>query len=391
MVRLLRASSSASAPSLYLCTLNSATEPLVQLRVDKAEFWTFENVTVVRTPDGSLVGAPFPNVSHAMGQLKRFLPAGAQPHEYVELLHAYVVGPLDEALLGARHFHFQLHGQKVSARHSPGLATALVECLPGLPAQEHSSGRWLPLAVLRPFVPETMNDEDAAARVKELMRHNSHVPFVRPQLRLPKRKLPTGDESDAVPDASHEREPTSTRDDPSLECTGSASSTASSSAAVGRTREKWFDKTGNVVVLKPQGAAALLPWPTCLAIVGKRHGPPKGSGKSPRYVVTTALPPAASTATDEWHISEVEPLCEALPRAYAAYAGGRAMAEGERQRLLAAIVHATMKQSERRQHLDGPCNIGPTWDSLVPEAVGRWAELEAALDAQSLEEGELRQ
>ena len=32
----------------------------------------------------------------------------------------------------------------------------------------------------------------------------------------------------------------------------------------------------------------------------------------------------------------------------------------------------------RRQHLDGPRNIGPTWDTLVPEAAGRWAELEAA-------------
>ena len=49
-----------------------------------------------------------------------------------------------------------------------------------------------------------------------------------------------------------------------------------------------------------------------------------------------------------------------------------------RRRLHAAIVHATKKQSERRQHLDGPRNIGPTWDTLVPEAAGRWAELEAA-------------
>ena len=135
------------------------------------------------------------------------------------------------------------------------------------------------------------------------MRQGSHVPFLRPQFRLPKRKLPAGEE----PGESHEGEPESTGVGPSLASNRSASSSVESSAAAeassvaggGRSREKWFDKTGNVVVLKRQDAAALLPWPTCLVIVGKKHGPPKGSGKSPRYVVASALPRRAHVVSDD--------------------------------------------------------------------------------------------
>ena len=49
--------------------LSAAGEAIVQLRVGIVEYWTLEKVTVLSTPDGSLVGAPFPHINQAMGQL----------------------------------------------------------------------------------------------------------------------------------------------------------------------------------------------------------------------------------------------------------------------------------------------------------------------------------
>jgi hypothetical protein len=52
--------------------------------VDKAEWWTLENITVLQTPDGSHVGAPFQHVNAAMGHLKKFLPH-SNAANYIEL------------------------------------------------------------------------------------------------------------------------------------------------------------------------------------------------------------------------------------------------------------------------------------------------------------------
>ena len=67
--------------SLHLSVLSAAREPLVRLRVDTVEYWTLESISVLSTPDGSLVGALFPHINQAMGQLKKFLPRATQAHE----------------------------------------------------------------------------------------------------------------------------------------------------------------------------------------------------------------------------------------------------------------------------------------------------------------------
>eukprot|EP00966_Prymnesium_polylepis_P097457 2257647-Prymnesium_polylepis.1 len=50
-----------------------------------------------------------------MGQLKRFLAQPVEAHEYLEVLHTYVVGSLDEHLLGNRLIQFSLHGKRTAA------------------------------------------------------------------------------------------------------------------------------------------------------------------------------------------------------------------------------------------------------------------------------------
>ena len=167
MVRLAVASAEAAA-SLHLSVLAPSGELLIRLRVDTVEFWTLENVTVLHTPDGSLVGAPFQHVNAAMGQLKKFLPGSSAAHDFLEMLHAYVVGPLDDRVLGKRDIRFKLYGESVSTRHTPELLTAPVQCLEHAPGA--GGGRWLPVSVLRPFAPARLANEDAIARMKDLMR-----------------------------------------------------------------------------------------------------------------------------------------------------------------------------------------------------------------------------
>ena len=167
MVRLEAASEdAASLPRrvLHLAALDDEGKPLIRLRVETVEFWTLENVTVLHTPDSSLVGAPFQHINAAMGQLKRWVPAAA--HDYLEVLHAYVVGPLDAGVLGNRVICFKLYGESVSTRHTPELLTAPVRCL----EQPTAGGRWLPVSVLRPFAPALLSDEDANAKMRDLMR-----------------------------------------------------------------------------------------------------------------------------------------------------------------------------------------------------------------------------
>ena len=161
------AASGVADSRLHLSVLGPAGELLIRLRIDKAEFWTLENVTVLHTPDGSLVGAPFMHVNAAMGQLKHFLPH-ANAANYIELLHAYVVGALDEAVLGKRDISFKLYGENVSTRHTPELLTTPVRCLEAEPAER--GGRWLPVSVLRPFAPAHLTDEECTSRMRDLMR-----------------------------------------------------------------------------------------------------------------------------------------------------------------------------------------------------------------------------
>ena len=137
---------------------------------------------------------------------------------------------------------------------------------------------------------------------------------------------------------------------------------------------KWFDRKGNVVVARQQGDMDFAYWPTCLVIVGKQHGAPKGGSNSPRYVLTEGVRPSASP--DLWHITEVDPLPEVLSTVWRAYSDGRFTHDGGKQRMLEAMVWAVQKQ-----HAASPSasqTVEQTWDWLVPEAAGRWSELLAA-------------
>jgi hypothetical protein len=391
--------------ALTVALLSATGEPIVRLRIDSVEFWTLERIQVLSTPDNVLVGARFPHINLAMGQLKKFFPRPAGPHEYLELLHAYVVGPLDETLLGASEIPFKLYGQTVSTRHSPGLATAPVRILAGEPHDK--GGRWLPVSVLRPFVPPSTRDDEAETMVKERMRAGKHVPFVREAFR--RAPPPTGDGGGQLAAGAKRKLPSRFetaaellerrhRSDGGDACTadpGAASTSAvehavgpapavlskpgascGSTAAGGKRREKWFDKKGNVVVARLQGDMELALWPVCLVVIDKQHGPPKGSSNSPRYVVTSALPPAQSAPTDTWHISEVEPLREALPRAWRWLCDPHREVPGGRVRLREAMVHAVIAQSKAPAFSNRDCfDAADTWDWLVPEARGRWSEL----------------
>ena len=159
--------SGAASSRLYLSVLGPTGAPVIKLCVDKAEWWTLENITVLQTPDGSLVGAPFQHVNAAMGQLKKFLPH-SNAANYIELLQVYVVGALDEAVLGKRDIRFKLYGESVSTRHTPELLTAPVRCLEAEPLE--GGGRWLPVSVLRPFAPAHLPDAECTSRMAELMR-----------------------------------------------------------------------------------------------------------------------------------------------------------------------------------------------------------------------------
>lgn len=162
--------SGAASSRLYLSVLGPTGAPVIKLCVDKAEWWTLENITVLQTPDGSLVGAPFQHVNAAMGQLKKFLPH-SNAANYIELLQVYVVGALDEAVLGKRDIRFKLYGESVSTRHTPELLTAPVRCLEAEPLE--GGGRWLPVAVLRPFAPANLPDGECISLMAELMRQVS--------------------------------------------------------------------------------------------------------------------------------------------------------------------------------------------------------------------------
>ena len=437
MVRATYGGGGADASRLHLSVLGPTGEPLIKLRVDKAEFWTLEYVTVLQTPDGSLVGAPFPHVNAAMGQLKKFLPQ-ANAANYIELLQVYVVGALDEAVLGKRDIRFKLYGESVSTRHTPELLTAPVRCLEAAPLE--GGGRWLPVAVLRPFAPAHLPDAECTSRMAELMRQvrvgrgrrgptadwscasrplaasslvapqDKHVPFVRPQFRCApaaapkavtgtKRPLPAGFQtvaellaSEAGDGAttsaaagtwaahSHDSQPRPSSEaatkalaapsDPHSACR----TTEGGAKPKGRKRDKWFDKKGNVVVARQQGDMHLAYWPTCLVIVGKQHGAPKGGSNSPRYVLTEGVRPSASP--DMWHITEVDPLPEVLSTVWRAYSDGRFTHDGGKQRMLEAIVWAVQKQNAASPNVEQ--TVEQTWDWLVPEAAGRWSELLAA-------------
>lgn len=383
MVRLVDDGNSAATAQLHLSLLSEG-RPVVRLSVGTVNFWTLENITVLSAPDASLVGAPFHHMAAAMGQLKKFMPTTVEPQDYLKVLKAYVVPaggvPLDDRLLGKGTIEFKLYGSTATEHHSPGLATARVRCLPAQPPEPPAGAQWLSVSLLRPFVPPTITDDgEAVAKVRELMNQGKHVPYQKEWFR---RARPDGD--DFFSSSKRIRTADAEAADKLLSAgRGGGEGTGVTGIGIGsgcrppaddadkqaggRIREKWFDKKGNVVVVRPEGGAD---WPTCLVIVGKKHGAPIGPTRSPRYVVAEALLPATAALKDAWHISEVEPLRDALPKMLRVL-DGCCTQESERRRVREAIAHAVEKQNGAP-----PCkshkSLGQTWDWLVPSAVGQW-------------------
>ena len=87
--------------------------------------------------------------------------------DYLSAFECHVVGALDRALLGERVERLELRGRAVETRFSPRLAHTCVRVTDGA-GTPPLGGEWVPIGVLRPFVPAGMSTEDAAARVRQL-------------------------------------------------------------------------------------------------------------------------------------------------------------------------------------------------------------------------------
>ena len=418
MVRIIPATDSSSSSSssarcpLYLSARSDTGAPILQLRVDRPEWWHLSDVTVLHTPDDQLVGSQHAQLGRVMGRLKKYLPQRVKPHDYIEVLHAYVVGPLDEQTLGKERIPFEVYGKQVSTRHSPGHATTAVHCLRDAPAAG-GGGRWLPVSVLRPFVPAGMGDAEAAQQLARRMGEGAHIPNLRRQIREARRGQRTvaayarqvlGPEAAVTnpPLATGSKRPASTMPTAAQAEGDGADGTPKGAeevpgvepgvkpAAVGcvemqperkkKRRQTWTERMGNVVLLRPEATrAAGRRWPVFLVITGKEEGPPRPPCGSKRYLRVQPVPRApAGGATELWHVSDVEALDEALPRLVREHLEtDGAMAPGERRRLGEAIVAAVEAQHERAKHAVG---IEEVWARLCP-AGGAWGVLRLHLGA----------
>lgn len=107
----------------------------------------------------------FPNLGSALGALlARALPVFGQPEHGSSWAHVYVVGELPEEELGTAR-----RGQGTRAV-SPLAAMRQVRVL----REEDGTGRWLPVHLLRPFVPPDMPADAAQRRIDEALREGRH-------------------------------------------------------------------------------------------------------------------------------------------------------------------------------------------------------------------------
>ena len=153
-------------------------------------------------------------------------------------------------------------------------------------------------------------------------------------------------------------------------------------------RQRWFDKAGNVVVLRQEATAGMAYWPSLLVITGKKNQGHLRIDGSPRHVL--CMPLLVSTDEECYHISQLEPLDQALPRIYHVYASGRGATEGGDLLLLRKIVAAVRKQHERSAQYE---SIEQAWARLVPggepweQLVAHLAQLEQPAPPEQNEEG----
>lgn len=124
----------------------------------------------------------FPNLGSALGALlARALPVFGQPEHGSSWAHVYVVGELPEEELGTARL-----GQGTRAV-SPLAAMRQVRVL----REEDGTGRWLPVHLLRPFVPPDMPADAAQRRIDEALREGRHHSEQLPREQRRKRPRPS--------------------------------------------------------------------------------------------------------------------------------------------------------------------------------------------------------
>ena len=124
----------------------------------------------------------FPNLGSALGALlARALPMFGQPEHGSSWAHVYVVGELPEEELGTARL-----GQGTRAV-SPLAAMRQVRVL----REEDGTGRWLPVHLLRPFVPPDMPADAAQRRIDEALREGRHHSEQLPREQRRKRPRPS--------------------------------------------------------------------------------------------------------------------------------------------------------------------------------------------------------
>ena len=367
---------------LFLHKRSPSGDVILTLQVDHALWWAFKVVKVVRAPDSTLVGKQFAHVSDAMGALQKCLGESGGALRYLEQLEACVLGEIEESHLGEEFVHsdgLAGEGEMMVQRHSPRLSAHAVQSL-----QEPAvGGRWLTAALLRPFVPHVLSQNEAQEQIADMMRKGLHIPkgkhrhHGRPE--RVGRAAPGALAPSAVPpgDFTSMKEMRDRGDGPlgGLPVVGRA---AKWELPVGKAPEpppvsapprgakrKRQDKEGHVVFLKdPSGMV----WPPCAMVVGgKEMRVPPRPGASPRYVQVTPL--RGPAPKPEWrHIEETEPLQDAGPRLFKLYE------ERKDLPLLRVLLEAAAS---------GTARVETVWSQMAPNMSPAEMRALAALVAES--------
>lgn len=146
--------------------------------VDPHEVWR------VRDPEtfariAAMEGRSFPSLGAACQTLYRaFHPQGKRT-VYMRTFECYVVGLPKEgepeySLLGNRTERTGYFGERIESHFSPGLANRPVRILPN--EDSISDGEWVPLGMLRPFVPPQMTDDEVKLALDATERKGGYEP-----------------------------------------------------------------------------------------------------------------------------------------------------------------------------------------------------------------------
>ena len=158
---------------LFVSLLSPETgEPEVTLRVDEPISYRLHAVKVVRVPEGMpLLGRTFLHIGAAVGELKAAgcLPGMRGSFSYLNELKVFIIGELDDRLVQTMSYHDGESNCLMNYPHSPELADVRVACLERPEGDRTSAGKWVPLGVLRPFIPADVPSADVPETVRRLL------------------------------------------------------------------------------------------------------------------------------------------------------------------------------------------------------------------------------